>query len=49
MLDNLSQLQMPDDLKSHLLLKQVNLGLSEKTMVVASAKGSYKVEDVVLT
>jgi hypothetical protein len=46
-LDNLSQLQMPDDLKGHLLLKQANLELSEKTMVVASAKGSYKVKCIV--
>jgi hypothetical protein len=46
-LDNLSQLQMPDELKGHLLLKQANLELSEKTMVVASARGSYKVMDLV--
>ena len=46
-LDNLTQLQMPDDLKGHLLLKQANLELSERTMVVASAKGSHKVKDLV--
>jgi hypothetical protein len=46
-LDNLAQLQMPDELKGHLLLKQANLNLSEKTMVVASAHGSYKVKDMV--
>jgi hypothetical protein len=46
-LDSLAQLQMPDDLKEHLLLKQANLDSSEKTMVIASARGSYKVKDVV--
>jgi hypothetical protein len=46
-LDNLTQLQMPDDLKGHLLLKQANLEQSEKTMVIASAKGSHKVKDLV--
>jgi hypothetical protein len=46
-LDNLAQLQMPDELKGHLLLKQANLEKSEKSMVVASAQGSYKVGDLV--
>jgi hypothetical protein len=46
-LDNLAQLQMPDELKGHLLLKQANLEQSEKSMVVASARGSYKVGDLV--
>jgi hypothetical protein len=46
-LDNLAQLQMPDELKGHLLLKQANLEKSEKIMVVASAQGSYKVGDLV--
>jgi hypothetical protein len=30
-------------LKGHLLLKQANLGQSEKAMVIASAKESYKI------
>jgi hypothetical protein len=46
-LDNLTQLQMPDELKGHLLLKQANLEQSEKAMVIASAKGSYKISAVV--
>jgi hypothetical protein len=46
-LDSLSQLQMPDELKGHLLLKQANLELSERTMVVASARGSYKIKEIV--
>jgi hypothetical protein len=46
-LDSLAQLQMPDELKGHLLLKQANLEPSEKIMVIASARGSYKVKDVV--
>jgi hypothetical protein len=46
-LDSLAQLQMPDELKGHLLLKQANFESSEKTMVIASARGSYKVKDVV--
>jgi hypothetical protein len=37
-LDNLTQQQMPDELKGHLLLKQANLEQSEKAMVIASAK-----------
>jgi hypothetical protein len=40
-LDSLAQLEMPDELKGHLLLKQANLDMSEKTMVIASARGSY--------
>jgi hypothetical protein len=45
-LDNLSQLQMPDELKGHLLLKQANLESDQKSMIIASARGSYKVRDV---
>jgi hypothetical protein len=43
-LDNLSQLQMPDELKGHLLLKQANLESDQKSMIIASARGSYKSE-----
>jgi hypothetical protein len=46
-LDNLCQLQIPDELKGHLLLKQANLEKSERTMIVASAKGNYKITAIV--
>jgi hypothetical protein len=41
-LNNLTQLQMPEVLKGHLLLNQANFGPTEKYMVVVSAKGSFK-------
>jgi hypothetical protein len=44
---SMTQLEMPDELKGHLLLKQANLEQSEKAMVIASAKGSYKIGAVV--
>ena len=46
-LDNLTQLQMPDELKGHLLLNQANFGPTEKSMIVASAKGSLKIAALV--
>jgi hypothetical protein len=46
-LDNLTQLQMPDELKGHLLLNQANFGPTEKSMIVASAKGSFKIAALV--
>jgi hypothetical protein len=46
-LDNLTQLQMPDELKGHLLLNQANFGSGEKSMIVASAKGSFKIAALV--
>jgi hypothetical protein len=46
-LDNLCQLQMSDELNGHLLLKQANLEQSERTMIVASAKGNYKITAIV--
>jgi hypothetical protein len=46
-LDNLTQLQMPDELKGHLLLNQANFGSSEKSMIVAVAKGSFKIAALV--
>jgi hypothetical protein len=46
-LDNLSQLRMPAELKGHLLLKQANLEITERTMIVASAKGNYEIAAIV--
>jgi hypothetical protein len=46
-LDNLTQLQMPDELKGHLLLNQANFGPTEKSMIVASAKGSFTIAALV--
>jgi hypothetical protein len=46
-LDNLTQLQMPDEMKRHLLLNQSNFGSGEKYMIVASAKGSFKIAALV--
>jgi hypothetical protein len=42
-----SECCLPDELKGHLLLKQANLEQSEKAMVIASAKGRYKIGAVV--
>jgi hypothetical protein len=47
-LDSLTQLQMPDELKGHLLLNQANFGPTEKYMIrLASAKGSLKIAALV--
>jgi hypothetical protein len=46
-LDNLSQLRMPAELTGHLLLKQANLEIAERTMIVASAKGNYEIAAIV--
>jgi hypothetical protein len=46
-LDNLTQLQIPDELKGHLLLNQANFGCGEKFMIVASAKESFKIAALV--
>jgi hypothetical protein len=46
-LDALTQLNMPEELKGHLLLKQANLDQSQKALVVASAKGNYKINLIV--
>jgi hypothetical protein len=46
-MDNLTQLRMPDELKGHLLLNQANFGPTEKAMIVASAKGSFKIGGIV--
>jgi hypothetical protein len=45
--DDLTQLQMPDELRGHLLLNQANFGPTEKYMIVASAKESLKIAALV--
>jgi hypothetical protein len=46
-LDNLTQLQMPDELRGHLLLNQANFGPTGKYMIVASAKESLQIAALV--
>jgi hypothetical protein len=46
-LDNLTQLQRPDELKGHLLLKQTNLEQSEKAMVITNDQEAPLLEDLV--
>jgi hypothetical protein len=46
-LDNLTQLQMPDELRGHLLLNQANFGPTGKYTIVASAKESLQIAALV--
>jgi hypothetical protein len=46
-MDNITQLRITDELKGHLLLNQANFGLMENAIIVASAKGSFKIGVIV--
>jgi hypothetical protein len=46
-MDNITQLRIPDELKGHLLLNQANFGPMENAIIVASAKGSFKIGVIV--